>query len=60
VEDYYWNFSVTSDLIELRNLTQVAEHIIKSAQLRKESRGLHFYIDHPKKMNLTEPTVIKP
>jgi L-aspartate oxidase len=60
VEDYYWNFSVTSDLIELRNLTQVAEHIIKSAQLRKESRGLHFSIDHPKKMNLTEPTVIKP
>ena len=60
VEDYYWNFSVTSDLIELRNLTQVAEHIIKSAQLRKESRGLHFSVDHPKKMNLTEPTVIKP
>ena len=60
VEDYYWNFSVTSDLIELRNLTQVAEHIIKSAQLRKESRGLHFSIDYPKKMNLTHPTVIKP
>lgn len=49
IEEYYWNFRVSSDLIELRNIATVAEMIVKCAIHRKESRGLHYNIEYPYK-----------
>ena len=60
VHEFYTNFKVSHNLIELRNLLQVAELIVESAIARHESRGLHFSRDYPKQLKIAKPTVMTP
>ena len=60
VQEFYANFRVTRDLLELRNLLQVAELIVRSARLRHESRGLHFSTDWPRTSAPAAPTILVP
>lgn len=60
VEDYYSAFRVTPDLVELRNLVEVADLIIRSALRRHESRGLHFTLDYPRMLPDATDTVLVP
>ena len=59
IERYYWDFLLTSDLLELRDIATVAEIIIDSALSRKESRGLHYNSDHPEMMPEGLDTIIR-
>ena len=58
IDDYYANFRVTRDLLELRNLVGCAELIVRSALMRHESRGLHFSRDFPQTLPVSFPTVL--
>jgi len=60
VADYYRHFRVTPDLIELRNLVEVADLIIRSALSRHESRGLHYTLDYPEMLPEPRDTVLVP
>jgi L-aspartate oxidase len=60
IQEFYANFHVTRDLLELRNLVTVADLIVKSAQARHESRGLHFSRDYPRMVENAQPTTLVP
>lgn len=61
IKEYYWNFIITSDLIELRNIVTIADIIIQCAMMRKESRGLHYNIDYPQRddINWRKDTILQ-
>lgn len=60
VADYYGHFRVTPDLVELRNLVEVADLIVRSALSRKESRGLHYTLDYPEMLAEARDTILTP
>jgi L-aspartate oxidase len=60
IHDYYATFRISNDLIELRNLVQTAELIVRCAQARKESRGLHYSLDYPDLAEVAKDTVMVP
>jgi L-aspartate oxidase len=60
IDEYYANFRVSNNLLELRNLVQVAELIVRCAMQRKESRGLHYTLDYPEQLAESGPTVLSP
>jgi len=60
ITEYYSHFRVSNNLLELRNLVTVAELIVRCAMERKESRGLHFNLDHPEQLDDPKPTILTP
>ncbi len=60
IDDYYAHFRVSNNLLELRNLVQVAELIVGCAMMRKESRGLHYTLDYPALLPDAGPSVLSP
>ena len=61
IREYYWRFKVTRDVIELRNIADVAHLIVECASRRKESRGLHYTLDYPNRddHNWNKDTVVQ-
>ena len=60
IAEYYGNYRISANLIELRNLVVVAELIVRSAMARKESRGLHYTLDHPQTAATAHNTILQP
>ncbi|MGB7802521.1 L-aspartate oxidase [Buttiauxella sp.] len=60
IDEYYANFRVSNNLLELRNLVQVAELIVRCAMMRKESRGLHYTLDYPDLADNSGPSILSP
>ena len=60
IAEYYANYRITNDLIELRNLADVATLIVRCALARKESRGLHYTLDYPDLLDVARDTVLTP
>ena len=60
IREFYSNFRIDSDLVELRNLVVVADLIVRSAKLRRESRGLHYTLDYPGRLEHAADTVLTP
>ncbi|MEE2779207.1 MAG: L-aspartate oxidase, partial [Myxococcota bacterium] len=62
IQGDYWRFTLTPDLIELRNIATAASLVVECAIARKESRGLHYTMDYPHKddVNWLRPTILRP
>ena len=60
IDEYYARFRICNNLLELRNLVQVAELMVRSAMTRKESRGLHYTLDYPETLPEAKPTILVP
>ena len=60
IDEYYARFRVSNNLLELRNLVQVAEAIVRCAMMRKESRGLHYTLDYPELLTHSGPSILSP
>ncbi|HIH4778147.1 TPA: L-aspartate oxidase [Escherichia coli] len=60
IDEYYAHFRVSNNLLELRNLVQVDELIVRCAMMRKESRGLHFTLDYPELLTHSGPSILSP
>ncbi|MCI4183524.1 FAD-binding protein, partial [Dickeya dianthicola] len=60
INEYYAHFRLSNNLLELRNLVQVAELIVRCALERKESRGLHYTLDYPQQVEKAHPTILYP